>query len=58
MIDYTPYITAVYLIALVAYGGGTLLWSRQLKRALTDHRHALDNARESQAETAGGEAGT
>jgi hypothetical protein len=32
MSDYTPYVLAVYGIALVAYGGATLYWQWQLRR--------------------------
>ncbi|MBF0609886.1 MAG: hypothetical protein G8345_05420 [Magnetococcales bacterium] len=31
MIDYTPYVMAVYGIALLVYGGSTLYWQRRLQ---------------------------
>ncbi|MBF0439925.1 MAG: hypothetical protein HQL93_12515 [Magnetococcales bacterium] len=34
MNDYTPYVTAVYLLSLVVYGGYTLRWHISLRKTL------------------------
>lgn len=34
MIDYTPYVMAVYAIATVVYGGSALFWQYRLKSQL------------------------
>lgn len=37
--DYSAYVNAVYLIALVVYGGLTLLWQQRLRRLKASLRH-------------------
>lgn len=39
MSDYTGYVAAVYGVAVVVYGGLTLMWQRALRRALVRLGH-------------------
>ncbi len=48
---YTEYVLAVYLVALLAYGGSTLLWQRQQRKIL---RHLERMQAEAKKRAAGG----